>query len=170
MRRVRHEATVWREQGAGEIKSLLDVGRHRSLLQRATHLLSNRHESVSEDTKTDRIDLGGHATGIHRALVGLFQIDHDACLEDIGDSTGYHNDRLCLVDNNCRAVYSCVLVQLVEEVNRSVDSAVAVEVCLCGVVRCTSHILDISFFQLYQRALLRSDLGSSSRPHTNIVD
>ena len=46
------------EDGAAEVESLLDVDRHRGVLQHQAHLLGDVHEQVVEDLQLDRVDGG----------------------------------------------------------------------------------------------------------------
>src|SRR5687768_8422782 len=63
---IGHEAAVRREYSARIVKSLLDVDRNRSLFHGVAHLLSNCHESMTEDTELYRIN------GMCRHILLLF--------------------------------------------------------------------------------------------------
>lgn len=126
---------------------------------------------MPKDSQADRVDLGGKGTGIHgRTGLSLFQINHDACFKDVGDRIGNHNDRLCLVNNDCRAMNTCILFKFIQVVDGCINAArMPIEVGLGGVGRCVGHILHVGLSELNQRALLRSNLGGSSGPHPDVV-
>ena len=63
VRRIRHQAAMAIEDGAGEVKPLLDVDRLRGIGQRRPHLLGDRHEQVVEDLQHHRIDVGADRSG-----------------------------------------------------------------------------------------------------------
>ena len=49
VRGIGHQATGGIKDCAGEVQTLLDVGRDRSALQRPAHLFRDRHEQVAEN-------------------------------------------------------------------------------------------------------------------------
>ena len=55
VRGIGHQAPAAIEQGAGEIKALLDVHRDARLLQTRPHLLGDRHEAMAKQLQIDRV-------------------------------------------------------------------------------------------------------------------
>ena len=59
VRGIGHQAPAAIEQGAGEIKALLDVHRDARLLQTRPHLLGDRHEAMAKQLQIDGVRFAG---------------------------------------------------------------------------------------------------------------
>ena len=113
MRRVRHQAAIRGEQGAGEIQTLLDVHAVGGVGERRAHLLGDVHEEVVEDLQHHRIRIRPQRFGpVHRDGAGqdqvpvFIQFGAPAGFDDIC-SRGFLNDRRThdrLTGTHCVAV------------------------------------------------------------------
>ena len=84
MRGVGNQIAAGVKQRAGEIKTLPDVNRRRTVLERRAHLLRNSHEQPAHDFEAHRIDFGADGAG-----GGACQLELE-CLSAAGGQLGGH--------------------------------------------------------------------------------
>mmetsp|Transcript_96225 Transcript_96225/g.207639 ORF Transcript_96225/g.207639 Transcript_96225/m.207639 type:complete len:513 (+) Transcript_96225:322-1860(+) len=89
VRRVRHQAALRVEDGAGEVEPLLDVDRDRGPLQAPAHLLRDAHEAVGEQAEPDRVQLRRRLL----AAAGGHVDDQVALGRDLRHAARLHNHR-----------------------------------------------------------------------------
>ena len=119
VRGVGDEATGFVKDRAGEIEPFLDVRGNRSALERAPHLLRDRHEEVAEDGKLDGVRLRADF-----ALSSGFNRDDDiAELRDFGKASGFDEDGRGVLHEDRRAVQPLSRAKLFEQENRRVVPA-----------------------------------------------